>query len=143
MTRRTLIWTSAALLGIVLTAALAWSASQLAGQRIGLSSEPLSALGRLAPPPSAGHTAPAGSPPRPLIRPRTTTTPASGTGASNRAGFNYSPASGRSVRCATCIALSGTAGVQPRGAAGRDRSGHQLRHPAVTAVTRAGSEPPG
>ena len=61
MTRKTLIWTSAALLGIVLTAALAWSASQLAGQRIGLSSEPLSALGSLAPPPPAGHTAPSGA----------------------------------------------------------------------------------
>lgn len=72
MTRKTLIWTSAALLGIVLTAALAWSASQLAGQRIGLSSEPLSALGSLAPPPAARHTAPAGSAPRPPIPPRST-----------------------------------------------------------------------
>src|SRR5579859_2067487 len=56
MTHRAIIWSSAALLGIVLTAALAWAASQLAGQRIALSSEPLSALGSLAPPPATGYT---------------------------------------------------------------------------------------
>jgi hypothetical protein len=47
---RGILWTCGALLGIVATAAVAWSASQLAGQQIGLSSEPLSVVSRLAPP---------------------------------------------------------------------------------------------
>ena len=70
-------------------------------------------------------------------------TPASGTGASNGDGFDWSHASGLYVVCAPCIASSGTAGVQPRGGAGRDRSGYERRHPAVAAVIRAGSEPAG
>jgi hypothetical protein len=49
MTRRALLWTAAALLGIVLSAAVAWATSRLAAQRIGLSSEPLSVLSGLAP----------------------------------------------------------------------------------------------
>src|SRR5665811_1152655 len=47
--RQTLLWTAAALLGIVATAVVAWSASQLTGQRIGLGSEPLSAVTQLVP----------------------------------------------------------------------------------------------
>lgn len=39
----------AAVLGIVVSAALAWAASQLAGQRVGLSSEPFSVATGLAP----------------------------------------------------------------------------------------------
>jgi hypothetical protein len=53
MTRRTLLWAALALLGIAATATLAWSASQIAGQRIGLDSEPLSVASGLAP----AHTA--------------------------------------------------------------------------------------
>jgi hypothetical protein len=49
MNRRTILWVLAALMGIVATATVAWSASQLATQRIGLSSEPLSVAGGLAP----------------------------------------------------------------------------------------------
>jgi hypothetical protein len=49
MTRHGFAWSLAALLGIVCAAAIAWSASLLAGQHIGLSSVPLSAVGRLAP----------------------------------------------------------------------------------------------
>jgi len=44
-----------ALLGIAVTAALTWSISQLAGQRIGLSSEPLSMIHGLAPPHPEGR----------------------------------------------------------------------------------------
>jgi hypothetical protein len=49
VTNRGLLWTAAAIGGIVLTAALAWSASLLAGQRIGLASEPVSVSAGLAP----------------------------------------------------------------------------------------------
>jgi hypothetical protein len=49
VTRRGLLWTMGALLGIALTAVLTWSVSQLAGQRIGQSSEPLSVVRPLAP----------------------------------------------------------------------------------------------
>ena len=113
MTRKTLIWTSAALLSIVLTAALAWSASQLAGQRIGLSSEPLSALGSLAPPPAARHTAPAGSAPRPAIPPRSTKRVRPASGRPTETASTPSSASGLDVLCTIRVARSGTAGVQP------------------------------
>jgi hypothetical protein len=49
MTRKPLMWVLAALLGIVLTAGITWASSQLTSQRIGLSSEPISAGVRLAP----------------------------------------------------------------------------------------------
>jgi hypothetical protein len=49
MNQRTLLWAAAALLGIIATAAIAWTASQIAGQRIGISSEPLSVANHLAP----------------------------------------------------------------------------------------------
>jgi hypothetical protein len=49
VTRRGIFWAMAALVGIVVAAALTWSASQLAGQRIGLASEPLSVTNGLAP----------------------------------------------------------------------------------------------
>jgi hypothetical protein len=54
MTRRVLGLSVAALLGIVLTVGLTWSIGRLAGQHIGLASEPLSVVRRLAPPPSTG-----------------------------------------------------------------------------------------
>jgi hypothetical protein len=50
MTRRGFLWTVTALLGIGATAALTWSVSRLAGERIGLSSAPLSVIHGLAPP---------------------------------------------------------------------------------------------
>ena len=52
MARRTTLWIAAALLGIVATVAVAWSASRLAGQHIGLSAEPSSVAARLAPKPA-------------------------------------------------------------------------------------------
>jgi hypothetical protein len=61
MTRRSLLTAAVAVLGLALSAALAWSASQLAGQRIGLASEPLSVQQGLAPhhptaaAPTTGH----------------------------------------------------------------------------------------
>jgi len=51
MTRRSMATGVAAILGIVVSAALAWAASQLAGQRVGLASEPLSVATGLAPRP--------------------------------------------------------------------------------------------
>lgn len=51
MTRRSMATGVAAMLGIVVSAALAWAASQLAGQRVGLASEPLSVATGLAPRP--------------------------------------------------------------------------------------------
>ena len=50
MSRRSLVWVLAALLGIALTAGVTWASSQLTSQRIGLSAEPISAGVRLAPP---------------------------------------------------------------------------------------------
>lgn len=64
MTRRAAVWIVLALLGIAATAAVAWFASQLAGQRIGLSSEPLSVAAGLAPVP-ARAAAPPSRPRRP------------------------------------------------------------------------------
>ena len=49
MSSRTFLCVTAALLGIAATAAVAWSASQLAGQHVGLSAEPLSVARGLAP----------------------------------------------------------------------------------------------
>jgi hypothetical protein len=60
--RQTIAWLAAALLGIAATAAIAWTASQLAVQHIGLSSEPLSVASGLAP------AQPAGPPARPRHR---------------------------------------------------------------------------
>lgn len=70
-------------------------------------------------------------------------TPAWGTGASDGDDYDSSSASALHVLYATGAASSGTARVQPRGGAGRDRSGDELKHPAVAAVDRAGREPAG
>lgn len=69
LTRRNLLWAVAALLGIAVTAALTWSVSRLAGQRIGLSSEPLSVIQGLAPPrPAPVDKDPQSGSPRPARR---------------------------------------------------------------------------
>jgi hypothetical protein len=52
--RRVRLWPLAAVLGLVLAVVIAWAASQLTGQRIGLSSDPLSITRGLAPAPHAG-----------------------------------------------------------------------------------------
>lgn len=57
MTRRGVLWAAGALLGIAVTAALTWSVSRLSGQRIGLSSQPLSVIRALAPPPTDDRAA--------------------------------------------------------------------------------------
>lgn len=49
MTGRSVATAVAAVLGIAVSASLAWAASQLAGQRVGLSSEPLAVATALAP----------------------------------------------------------------------------------------------
>jgi hypothetical protein len=70
MTRQSVLWSVAALLGIVCTAAVAWSASLLAGQHIGLSGVPLSAAGQLAPAATVrAHKPSQTHPPRPVPRP--------------------------------------------------------------------------
>ncbi|HLM85768.1 MAG TPA: hypothetical protein VK272_06235 [Solirubrobacteraceae bacterium] len=50
MSRQIALWMLAALLGLVLAAGITWATSQLANQHIGISSEPISAGRRLAPP---------------------------------------------------------------------------------------------
>jgi uncharacterized membrane protein YgcG len=72
--RGTVLWALAALLGLVLTAAVTWAASQLASQHIGLSSEPLSVANGLAPrtTPTRAPTTPTRAPTTPM---RTSTTP--------------------------------------------------------------------
>ncbi len=75
--RHTMLWVAAALLGIVATATVAWSASQLAASGIGLAGTPLSVTSGLAPAsPSAPSHRPApaaasrrAKPQRPAHRP--------------------------------------------------------------------------
>jgi hypothetical protein len=63
---RAILWTAAALLGIITTAGIAWSASKLAGQHIGLAAIPISVERGLAPaaPPATAHR------PQPVVRHR-------------------------------------------------------------------------
>ena len=49
---RGLVWVTAALLSLAVTAALTWSVGRLTAQRIGLSSQPVSVVNGLAPPPA-------------------------------------------------------------------------------------------
>jgi hypothetical protein len=94
MTRRGIAWSITAILGIVCTAAVAWTAGQLAGQHIGLSSEPFAVARGLAPtdrepPGGERHTAPGPArhhrskqrPAKPVALP---TSPASATVAGNQ-----------------------------------------------------------
>ena len=55
--RRTAVWLGAALAGLVLAAGLTTAAAQLSNQRVGLSSEPLTAGDELAPTPTPTRTA--------------------------------------------------------------------------------------
>jgi hypothetical protein len=50
--RQTLLWVAAALLGIVATATVAWSASRLAATNVGLAGAPVSVISGLAPTPT-------------------------------------------------------------------------------------------
>lgn len=80
MSRQTALWSVAALLGLALTAGITWTTSQLAGQHIGLSSEPISAGARLAPAASGRTTR--SRPGQTRTKPRTISTrstPAKGT----------------------------------------------------------------
>ncbi len=129
MTRRSVLTILAALLGIVATAAIAWSASLLAGQRIGLASEPFSVTSHLAPAPEpaepkpqarvVGHgtrrpqlaaaAAPATSA-APAAAPATTVPPASGGQASSSAGppSVASPAPAPASRSTTSSTVTST-----------------------------------
>ena len=75
MSRKTLLWTLGALIGIVVTAGITWGTSKLTSQHIGLSSQPLSA-GRSLAPPSTTRTA--------TSRQRTTSTTATITSTATR-----------------------------------------------------------
>ena len=55
MSRRTISLVLAALLGIAISASVAWGVSQLTAQRIGLAAEPLSVIHGLAPVAQQGH----------------------------------------------------------------------------------------
>jgi hypothetical protein len=66
--RRTAVWVGAALAGLVLAAGLTSAAAQLSNQRVGISSEPLTAGDALAPTPTPTRTA--------TPRPTRTPTPA-------------------------------------------------------------------
>jgi hypothetical protein len=82
MRRPAVLWTLAALAGIVLVAGLTLAASRLSSQRIGLSAEPLQAGQALAPADVASSPAPrarratATPAPRRTARPKRTPTPA-------------------------------------------------------------------
>ena len=65
--RRTAAWAGIALVGLVLAAGLTSVAAQLSNQRVGLSSEPLTAGDALAPTPTPTRTA--------TLRPARTATP--------------------------------------------------------------------
>lgn len=80
MTRGTLMWVAAALAGLTLAVGITYTAGTLSSQRIGLSSEPLSAGDRLAPPRAMPRPAPRTtrrppSRPRPPAAPTTTVPP--------------------------------------------------------------------
>jgi hypothetical protein len=67
-------WTLLALAGLAVAAAISVAASKLVSQRIGLSSEPLSAGRELAPPPRDGAKRRSRRPRQPTPTPLTTTT---------------------------------------------------------------------
>ncbi|MGZ4168074.1 MAG: hypothetical protein ACXVSE_15740 [Solirubrobacteraceae bacterium] len=70
MTTRSMATAVAAVLGIAVSAALAWAASQLSGQRVGLASEPLSVATGLSPPTRStpAHAAPRRADDHPITR---------------------------------------------------------------------------
>jgi hypothetical protein len=72
-----LLWTLGALAGVVLAAGVTYAASSLSTQRIGISSEPVSAGRELAPRPTAAPTRTATPRPKPRKkrRPAPTATP--------------------------------------------------------------------
>ena len=78
--RRTAVWLGAALAGLVVAAGLTTAAAQLSNQRVGLSSEPLTAGDELAPAPTRSPAPRATRTPSPrptrTPRPRRTATPA-------------------------------------------------------------------
>ena len=83
MTRGTLMWAAAALAGLALAVGITYAAGTLSSQRIGLSSEPLSAGDRLVAPSAVRR--PPRTMPQPVPRPRrpaspTTTAPPGGPG---------------------------------------------------------------
>jgi hypothetical protein len=69
MTRGTLMWAAAALAGLALAVGVTYAAGTLSSQRIGLSSEPLSAGDRLVPP-RAVREPPPSTMRQPVPRPR-------------------------------------------------------------------------
>src|SRR4051794_31337533 len=77
--RRTAVWLGAALAGLLVAAGLTTAAAQLSNQRVGLSSEPLTAGDELAPAATPDTSATRTAKPRPTRtatpRPRRTATP--------------------------------------------------------------------
>jgi septal ring-binding cell division protein DamX len=70
-----LLWTLGALAGVVLAAGVTYAASSLSTQRIGISSEPVSAGQELAPKAPAIRTATPTPTPRKKAKPKSTATP--------------------------------------------------------------------
>jgi hypothetical protein len=70
-----LLWTLGALAGVVLAAGVTYAASSLSTQRIGISSEPVSAGQELAPKATATRTATPTPTPRKKAKPKPTATP--------------------------------------------------------------------
>lgn len=110
MTRRTALTAVLAVLGIALSAALAWATSQLAGQRIGLSGEPISMAGALAPGPHPGSSGRGDdhSAPRPQAS-QTTTTSQQATVTSTTTSV-VTPAAGPATTATTAAPATTTAG---------------------------------
>ena len=97
MSRRSLaFWTVAAIAGLLVAAGVTLAASKLSSQRIGLSSEPLSAGDELAAPASTRTTTPTPTPkPRRTATPKPTRTP-SGSGGEDKGGSSGSSSGGGS-----------------------------------------------
>src|SRR6478672_10173756 len=70
-----LLWTLGALAGVVLAAGVTYAASSLSTQRIGISSEPVSAGQELAPKATATRTATPTPTPKKKAKPKPTATP--------------------------------------------------------------------
>lgn len=147
LTRRGFMWAVAALLGIAVAAAVTWSVTNLAAQRIGLSSEPLSVIHGLAPAAAgvktvaargdsdaqkvtARRTGSAPSTPLPVTGsvPSITATPPPGTTSAQPATAALPPATATAPRSAS-PALASPASVATAASAGGSGAPHRSDHP--------------
>ncbi len=108
VSRRAILWGLAAVTGIALTAGVAWSASRIAGEHVGLSGEPLSVARGLAPASTPSGRRPAAATQRRTFRvhvgsppPAVTSVATAPSGATTTASVAVTPSSAPSPPAAT------------------------------------------